>query len=78
MVLWQSEMKADMDRFVRERKELSERIQEIGSQLEWLRSEHDDEHKKLSSEKKVLQDRLHDAETQISQLKSQKRDEFKV
>lgn len=67
-----------MDRFAREKKELSEQIQEIESQLEWLRSERDDEITKFTAEKKVLQDRLHDAETQLSQLKSRKRDELKV
>lgn len=71
-------MKADIDRFARERKELSDQIQEIESQLEWFRSERDDEITKLTAEKKVLQDRLHDAESQISQLKSRKRDELKV
>lgn len=74
----QSEMKAEVDRFSREKKELAEHIQEIESQLEWHRSERDDEILKLSSEKKVLHDRLHDAETQLSQLKSRKRDELKV
>lgn len=74
----QSEMKAEMDRFAREKKELSEQIQEIESQLDWVRSERDDEIAKLTSEKKVLQDRLHDADTQLSQLKSRKRDELKV
>lgn len=71
-------MKAELDRFARERKELSEQIQEVESQLEWLRSERDDEVVKLTAEKKVLQDHLHDAETQLSQLKSRKRDELKV
>lgn len=78
VMIWQSEMKAELDRFAREKKELSEQIQEVESQLDWLRSERDDEITKLSAEKKVLQDRLHDAETQISQLKSRKRDELKV
>lgn len=78
IIIWQSEMKVELDRFAREKKELSEQIQEVESQLEWLRSERDDEIKKLNAEKKVLQDRLHDAETQISQLKSRKRDELKV
>ena len=68
-------MKAEMDRFAREKKELSEQIE---SQLEWFRSERDDEISKLTAEKKVLQDRLHDAESQISQLKCRKRDELKV
>ena len=67
-----------MDRFAQEKKELSEQIQEVESQLEWLRSERDDEIKKLTAEKKTLQDRLHDAEAQLSQLKSRKRDELKV
>lgn len=75
---WQSEIKAEMDRFAREKKELSEQIQEVESQLEWLRLERDDGISKLTSEKKGLQDRLHDAETQISHLKSRKRDELKV
>lgn len=74
----QSEMRAELDRFSREKKELTEQVQEIESQLEWLRSERDDEKVKLSAEKKVLQDRLHDADTQLSQLKSRKRDELKV
>ncbi|KAL0394284.1 UNVERIFIED_CONTAM: hypothetical protein Slati_4394600 [Sesamum latifolium] len=70
-------MRAEMDRFARERKELIEQVQEIESQLEWVRSERDDEITKLMAEKKVLQDRLYDAETQLSQLKSRKRDELK-
>lgn len=71
-------MKAEIDRFAREKKELTEQIQEVESQLEWHRSERDDEMKKLTTEKKMLQDRLHDAESQLSQLKSRKRDELKV
>lgn len=67
-----------MDRFAREKKELSEQVQEVESQLEWLRSERDDEIVRLSAEKKTLQDRLHDAEIQLSRLKSCKRDELKV
>lgn len=67
-----------MERFSREKKELSEQIHDIESQLEWIRSERDDEITKLTAEKKVLHDRLHDAETQIAQLKSRKRDELKV
>lgn len=67
-----------MDRFSREKKELTEHIQEVENQLEWLRSERDEEIAKLSADKKVLQDRLHDAEAQLSQLKSRKRDELKV
>lgn len=71
-------MKAEVDRFSRERKEHYEQIQEFENQLEWLRSERDDEIGKLSAEKKALQDRLHDAENQLTQLKSRKRDELKV
>lgn len=71
-------MKAEMDRFAREKKELCEQRQEVECQLEWLRSERDDEVAKLTAEKKVLQERVHDAETQLSQLKSRKRDELKV
>lgn len=78
VMMWQSEMKAEMYNFARERKELSEQIQEVESQLEWLRLERDDEIKKLGAEKKALQDRLHDAEAQISQLKSRNREELKV
>jgi len=74
----QSEMKAEMDRFAREKKELSEQIQEIESQLDWLRAERDEEIAKLTAEKRVVQDRLHDAEVQLAQLKSRKRDELKV
>lgn len=67
-----------MDRFAREKRELSEQVHEVESQLEWLRSERDEEIAKLASEKKALQDRLHDAESQILQLKTRKRDELKV
>ena len=77
-VKWQSEMKAEMDRFALERKEMAEQMQEIESQLEWLRSERDDGIAKLTAEKKIFQERLHDAEAQLSQLKSRKRDELKV
>lgn len=71
-------MKAEMDRFARERKELTEQIQDIENQLEWIRSERDEEIAKLTAEKRALQDRLHDADVQLSQLKSRKRDEQKV
>ena len=67
-----------MDRFARERKELAQQIQEAESQMEWVRSEKDDEITKLKAEKRTSQDRLHDAEAQLSQLKSRKRDELKV
>lgn len=71
-------MKAELDRFARERKELAQQIQEAESQMEWVRSEKDDEITKLKAEKRTSQDRLHDAEAQLSQLKSRKRDELKV
>jgi chromosome segregation ATPase len=74
----QSELKAEVDRLSREKKDLSERLREAESQLDWVRSEHDDEVAKLVAEKKGYQDRLRDAEAQLSQLKSRKRDELKV
>ena len=74
----QSEMKAEIDRFAREKKELLEQMQEIESQLDWLRAERDEEIAKLTAEKRAVQDRLHDAEVQLAQLKSRKRDELKV
>lgn len=74
----QSEMKTESDRHSREKKELCEQIQDAESQLEWVRSERDDEVAKLISEMKLLHDRLHDAESQIQQLKSRKREELKV
>ena len=74
----QCEMKAETDRFGREKKELVEQFRDVESQLEWVRSERQDEIDKLSSEKKTLLDRLHEAETQLSLLKTRKRDELKV
>ncbi|KAI3789221.1 hypothetical protein L2E82_02012 [Cichorium intybus] len=71
-------MTSEMDRFALERKEMKEKMQEIESQLEWLRSKRDDEIAKFIVEKKLFQERLHDAETQLSQLKSRKRDELKL
>lgn len=71
-------MRTETDRFARERKELTEQIQDAESQIEWLRSEKDDEIAKLVAEKKNVQDRLHDAEAQLAQLRSRKRDELKV
>lgn len=67
-----------MEQYARERKELTEHMLDIENQLEWLRSEKDEEIAKLSADRRVLQDRLHDAETQLSQLKTRKRDELKV
>lgn len=67
-----------MDRFAREKRELSEQILEVENQLEWVRSEKDEQMAKVSADRKVLQDRLHEAETQLAQLKSRKRDELKV
>jgi len=75
---WQSELKAEVERSGREKKDLCEQILEVENQLEWMRSEKDEEIRKLSADRKALQDRLHDAETQLSQLKSRKRDELKV
>ncbi|GMH07028.1 hypothetical protein Nepgr_008868 [Nepenthes gracilis] len=59
-------------------RELSDQIQEIESQLDWLRSEQDEDIAKLTAEKRAIQDSLHDAEIQLVQLKSRKRDELKV
>lgn len=75
---FQSEMKAEMERFAREKKELTEQIQDVESQLDWHRAERDEEITKLTADKRSLQDRLHDAEVQLAQLKSRKRDELKV
>ena len=75
---WQSELRTESERFIREKKGLTEQIAEAESQLEWARSEREEEVKKLSTERKILQDRLHDAEVQLSQLKTRKRDELKV
>ncbi|RRT80257.1 hypothetical protein B296_00023607 [Ensete ventricosum] len=75
---WQAELKSEMERFAHERKELTEQILDVENQLEWLRSEKDEEIAKLSADRRGLQDRLHDAETQLSQLKTRKRDELKV
>jgi len=67
-----------VERSAREKKDLCEQILEVENQLEWTRSEKDEEIRKLSADRKALQDHLHDAETQLSQLKSRKRDELKV
>ncbi|KAI3520363.1 hypothetical protein L1887_09747 [Cichorium endivia] len=67
-----------MDRFTMERKEMTKQLQEIESQLEWLRSQRDEEIAKLIVEKKLFQERFHGADTQLSQLKSRKHDELKV
>ena len=75
---WQAELKSEMEQFARERKELTEQILDVENQLEWLRSEKDEEIAKLSADRRGLQDRLHDAETQLSQLKTRTRDELKV
>lgn len=75
---FQCEMKAEVDRVTREKKELSEQIQDVESQLDWHRAERDEEITKLTADKRTLQDRLHDAEVQLAQLKSRKRDELKV
>ena len=72
------ELKAEVDRLSREKKDLSERLREAESQLDWVRSEHEDEVARLHADKKSYQDRLRDAEAQLSQLKSRKRDELKV
>jgi len=71
-------MRAEIDRLGREKKDMAERIREVESQLEWVRSEREEESGKSLNEKKGLQDRLRDTESQLAQLKSRKRDELKV
>jgi hypothetical protein len=53
-------------------------MREIENQLEWVRSEKDDQIAKLSSEKRNLHDRLNDAESQLALVKARKREELKV
>jgi hypothetical protein len=53
-------------------------MREMENQLEWVRSEKDEQIAKLSAEKKNLQVRLSDAESQLSMVKAQKREELKV
>lgn len=74
----QAEMRAELDRMGREKKDMAERIREVENQLEWVRSEREEEIGKLVIEKKGVQDWLRDTEGQIAQLKSRKRDELKV
>ena len=74
----QAEMRAEIDRLGREKKDMGERIREVENQLEWVRSEREEEIGKLLNEKKGIQDRLRDTESQLAQLKSRKRDELKV
>ncbi|XP_018726277.2 probable DNA double-strand break repair Rad50 ATPase isoform X2 [Eucalyptus grandis] len=69
-------MEAEMDRFAREKKELSDQVQDLENQLEELRSERAEEIAKLTSEKEALQDRLHDAESEILQLKTRHSEEL--
>lgn len=71
-------MRAEIDRLGREKKDMAERIREVENQLEWVRSEREEESAKLHNEKKGLQERLRDTESQLAQLKSRKRDELKV
>jgi phage shock protein A len=47
-------------------------------QMEWVRSEKDEQIAKLSADRKNLHDRVHEAETQLSQFKARKREELKV
>lgn len=71
-------MRAEIDRLGREKKDMAERIREVENQLEWVRSEREEDSGKLLNEKKGLQERLRDTESQLAQLKSRKRDELKV
>lgn len=74
----QGELKSEVERLGREKKDLAERLREAENQLEWVRSERDEEIAKLAGEKKSLQDRLRESDSQLAQLKSRKRDELKV
>ena len=53
-------------------------MREIENQMEWVRSEKDEQIAKLSADRKNLHDRVHEAETQLSQVKARKREELKV
>jgi flavorubredoxin len=53
-------------------------MREIEKQMEWVRSEKDEQIAKLSADRKNLHDRVHEAETQLSQFKARKREELKV
>lgn len=77
-LLLQAEMKVEIDRLGRVKKDIAEQLREADSQLEWVRSERDEEIGKLLTEKKGLQERLRDSDAQLAQLKSRKRDELKV
>jgi hypothetical protein len=71
-------MKGEVERLGREKKDLAERLREAENQLEWVRSERDEEIAKLAGEKKSFQDRLRESDSQLAQLQSRKRDELKV
>lgn len=75
---FQGELKGEVERLGREKKDLAERLREAENQLEWVRSERDEEIAKLAGEKKSFQDRLRESDSQLAQLKSRKRDELKV
>lgn len=53
-------------------------MREIENQMEWVRSEKDEQIAKLSADRKNLHDRVSEAETQLSQFKARKREEIKV
>jgi cell division protein FtsB len=51
---------------------------EMEKQVDWVRSEKDEQIAKLSADKKALHDRLNDAESQLSMVKARNREELKV
>jgi cell division protein FtsB len=51
---------------------------EMEKQVNWVRSEKDEQIAKLSADKKALHDRLNDAESQLSMVKARNREELKV
>jgi hypothetical protein len=51
---------------------------EMEKQVDWVRSEKDEEITKLTADKKVLHDHLNDAESQLSMVKARNREELKV
>lgn len=53
-------------------------MRELEGQLEWVRSEREEEVQALKAERKALEQRAREAEAQLAQIKSRKKDELKV
>jgi hypothetical protein len=51
---------------------------EMEKQVNWVRSEKDEQIAKLSADKKTIHDRLNDAESQLSMVKARNHEELKV